>query len=96
MLRFFSSLCAAMLTCGSLAAALPPLYQGVAELNALIHDSRMKEIPDGDAIESITKTKDGWEVTTNHSLLQVDIENVPQQRPGPTHFRLKFHPVQPR
>lgn len=101
MSRFLSALCAATcvatLVCGSLTAALPPLYQGMTEFNAILHDPQFaKSIPSGDVLEEIKKTPTGYEVTTNHSILQIDIEYLPQQYPGPAQFNLHFHPIQSR
>lgn len=96
--RFCASLCVAMLISSSLAAALPPYYQGIDELRSLINDPRIKEmhVPAGDVIEAIRRTDTGYEVVTNHSILQIDVEHLPQKHPGPAKFALHFRPVQSR
>lgn len=92
---FVSSLCIALFTCSSLTAALPPLYQGMKEFNAVLHDPRfVKELPAADVLESIKKTPTGYEVTTNRSVLEIEIEYLPIQHPGPAEFLLHFHPIQ--
>lgn len=84
--------CVAMATCSCLNAALPPLYQGMAEFKSVLQDPRfVKELPAGDVLESIAKTEKGFEVTTNRHTVQVDIEYMPQKQPGPAQYVLHFH-----
>lgn len=97
MTRLFLPFCLCLLTCGSLTAALPPLYQGLKEFDAVLHDPELvKELSAGEVLEGIKKTHTGYEVTTNRSTVQVDVEYLPMQQPGPVQFLLHFHPIQSR
>lgn len=98
MSQLFSVVCCiAVLTCSSLSAILPPLYQGKAEIEAILKDPEFsKSLQAGEVIESIIRTEEGYEITTNHSLLQVEVEQVAPKHPGPVGIRLHFQPTQPR
>lgn len=98
MSHFFSAVClVAALSCGSLSAILPPLYQGKAEIEAILKDPEFsKALQSGEVIESIIRTQAGYEIETNHSLLQIDVEHVPPKQPGPVGIRLHFQPTQPK
>jgi hypothetical protein len=85
-------LCVALLSPVWTMAALPPLYQGIKELQALLDDPDLSaELTSGEVIESIKKTESGYEVQTNRSRLQVDVHYKPQSVPGPVSFDLQFH-----
>lgn len=80
------------LSLGHLSAALPPLYQGLAELKAILNDPQLsKELQSGEVIESLEKTETGYEIHTNKSQLQVEVHYKPQKQPGPVQFDLEFH-----
>jgi hypothetical protein len=73
-------------------ALLPPAWQDVAEVKAILNAPDLSNyLESGDAVESIAKTDAGWEITTNHSKVKVEIVRKPQNMPGPEKFTLKFY-----
>lgn len=72
-------------------ALLPPLYQGSAEIKAIMEDERLgQKLGSGDVIVKIEKNDPGYEITTNKHHLQVYVEYERAQRPGPAHYKLRF------
>lgn len=73
-------------------AILPPLYEGLQQLKAIIEDPQLtEELQSGDLIEAIERNESGWEIRTNHFHLQVDVHRKPQSHPGPASFEYQFH-----
>ncbi len=76
---------------GAVEAALSPLWQSVAEIQSLIgHPDLGSYLESADAIVSLTRTEDGYEVVTNKHILQAHINYLPQKMPGPAHFTWTF------
>ena len=75
----------------SLFAVLPPLYQGLNELKAIIEDRQIGELlQSGEVITDIHKTAEGYVIVTNHHHLVVQVVIDPSVRPGPALFHLVF------
>lgn len=78
-------------------AALPPLYQSLREIDAIISDERLsKELGSAEAILGIKKIKDGYLITTINYHVKVDVIYIPQKMIGPAKFELKFHEKAPK
>ena len=73
-------------------AILPPLYQTSSEIKAIMANEQLGEkLQSGEVIEKIEKNDRGYEITTNKSRLQVDVEYEPTERfAGPAHYKLHF------
>lgn len=72
-------------------AALPPFYESLAELNALLKDPRLADrLGSGELITSIQKNDQGWQVTTTHYNLQIDVVYQKTELIGPQKFELRF------
>lgn len=72
-------------------AVLPPAWQGIKELQTILQDRTLSQYLDsGDYIEGINRTENGWAITTNHGLVEVEVRSLPQDVPGPEKFELKF------
>ena len=77
-----------------LSAALPPVWQGIAEVKAIVSDPTLdKYLDSADILEGIYHTEEGWIIKTNRDELLVEVVPTPQSMPGPMHFELKFHPT---
>lgn len=72
-------------------AALPPLWQNVAELKAILEDKRLGEkLESGEVIMEIENTDASWLITTNHNQLSVNVVYGKRDMPGPATFTLEF------
>lgn len=72
-------------------ALLPPLYQGSAEIKAIMEDEQLgQKLGSGDVIVKIEKNDPGYEITTNKHRLQVFVEYERAPQPGPAHYKLRF------
>jgi hypothetical protein len=72
-------------------AILPPLWQGAAEIKAIMEDKRFGEhLHSGEIIEEIKRVDSGWLIRTNQNQLQVIVTYLPAATPGPTEFSLHF------
>jgi len=72
-------------------AVLPPAWQGIKELQTILQDKTLSQhLDSGDYIEGINRTENGWAITTNHSLVEIEVKPQPQDMPGPEKFELKF------
>lgn len=72
-------------------AVLPPAWQGIKELQTILQDKTLSHhLDSGDYIEGINRTEKGWAITTNHSLVEIEVKPLPQDMPGPEKFELKF------
>lgn len=79
----------------SLEATLPPLYQTSTEIKAILMDQQLgQKLQSGEVIMKIEKNEKGYEILTNQHRLQVDVNNQPAERPGPTPYTLEFHDPQ--
>jgi hypothetical protein len=88
-------LVAAIIASSSLCAALPPLWQNVAELKSILSDEHLgSHLESGEAILDIKKTDQGWLIITNHHELPVHITYKESQMPGPAKFNIEFGKAQ--
>lgn len=84
-----------LLSSSSMFAALPPLYQSLREIDAVISDERMAEyFTSADYIEVIKRNEEGFLITSNKRMVQVDVEYIPAKMVGPSKFQLHFHEAQ--
>jgi hypothetical protein len=91
MKNFTVCLLAALAINGSVTAALPPLWQNVAELKAIFADKNLGDhLDSGDAIIVIKKTEKGWLFVTNHHELPVHVINKDSTTPGPVQFDIEY------
>jgi len=76
---------------GMASAALPPLWQNVAELKAILNDKQLGDtVQSGEVIEDIKKTETGWLIVTNHQEVPIQVVYAPATRPGPAQFTVVF------
>ena len=91
MKKLFAILTLCMALNGSLFSALPPLYQGLKELKAIIEDKKLDQVLNaGEMIMDIRKTQDGYMIVTNQHQLNVKVVYDPASHPGPTPFHIEF------
>lgn len=82
---------AGVLMTSGLEAALPPLWQGTAEVKAILDDQQLsKVIPDGDVLIKIVKIHDGYLLITNKRKVKVKVNYEKNQMPGPAKFQIEF------
>ena len=94
--RFAMAFLAFLAYVGTAQAALPPLYQSTAEIKALMTDDRLGEkLQSGELITGIQKNDQGYEIITNQHRLQVNVDYLPGNRPGPAKFNLRFEEPAP-
>jgi hypothetical protein len=71
--------------------ALPPIWQGVAEIKAILNDPQLATVLDsGEILESIERSGQGWMITTSQSEVRVEVIAQKMTMPGPELFRLNF------
>ena len=76
-------------------AVLPPLYQSLREIDAIISDERVQNFfTSGERIEEISKNDDGYVIISNKRKVQVNVLYIPTQNIGPVKFELQFHEAQ--
>lgn len=72
-------------------ALMPPLWEDVAQIEAILNDQQLKNYLDSaDVIIGINRTKKGWVIATNHREVHVKVTAVPQSMPGPGHYAIEF------
>lgn len=72
-------------------ALLPPLWESVAQIKAVLSDEHLKDyLESGEVIESIDRSDEGYTIKTNHSELKAIIQAVPQTMPGPAKYKVHF------
>ena len=77
----------------TLFGALPPLVQSSQEIQNLLADSELYTLlGNGQPVQAIFRTEEGYVVMTKKTLLRVGIEYLSQGRPGPRVFRFHFYP----
>jgi hypothetical protein len=73
-----------------LIAVLSPLYESITEIEALL-----QQLPDHlgseQALLEIVRTPGGYLVLTRDYQVVIDLNYLPQTRPGPQQFQLLFH-----
>ena len=80
-----------MAACTQLSALLPPVWQNVAELKAILQDQQLNQFLDSaELIQKIEKTETGWAIVTNRSTTYADITPEKQAMPGPEKFSIHF------
>lgn len=85
----------ALIASAPMFALLPPVWQGVAEIRAILNDPQLNsELNSGDILESITREENGWLITTSKSKVRVQVIPQPQNMPGPEKFKLKYEKLQ--
>lgn len=83
---------ASLLLSQSAVALLPPLWQGVLEIKAILSDEHLKDYLDSaEVIESIVKNPTGYIIKTNYSELEAKVVALPQNKPGPAKFEVQFY-----
>ncbi len=76
---------------GSASAALPPLWQSVAELKAILEDKKLGEtLQSGEFITEIHHVESSWLIITNYNKLQIQVIYNEAKMPGPAQFSLEF------
>lgn len=82
----------ALVATSALTALLPPVWQDVAEIKAILNDERLNQYLDsGETLEKIEKQPTGWLFRTNKSILFVEIHPEKQSMPGPEKFTIEFN-----
>lgn len=77
-------------------AILPPAWEAVREIKTLLDAKDLKSYLDSaEIIQSIERVPDGWVINTNRSKIFIHIQKLPQNRPGPEEFELKFSKTPP-
>lgn len=86
-----------ILISSSVYSALPPLVQSINEIKAILLDNRLSEIiPVAESIEKIIKIEHGYLLLTPKFGLKVNVNYLPQEKPGPLRFNLHFQEPFPR
>lgn len=72
-------------------AILSPLNQSAEEIRFILESHEFQNsLPQGEAIETIERTKNGYLIKTQQRQLEVEIQYFPGQRPGRQPFKLNF------
>ena len=96
MKKLFGILTVCMALSSPLFSALPPLYQGLKELKAIIEDKKLDQVLNsGEVIMDIRKTQDGYMIVTNQHQVNVKVVYEPASRPGPIPFHVEFQTPTP-
>jgi hypothetical protein len=91
---FIGLLLAGMAFAGSSNAALPPLWQGTAEIKAILEDQQLSNVlPSGDVLVKIVKIPKGYLLITNKRKVFVHVKYEESQMPGPAKFKVEFGEV---
>lgn len=78
-------------------AVLPPLWQGVNEIKAILEDQQLSNaIPSGDVLLKIIKIHDGYMIITNKRKVFIKVNYEQNQQPGPAKFKIEFGQVKER
>jgi hypothetical protein len=81
----------ALVLSGSAYAALPPLAQGIREIDAIVTDPELYQLlGSSEAIQQVIKTEGGYAVLTRNYYLRVNVKYIPNQLIGPASFELRF------
>jgi hypothetical protein len=77
-------------------AALPPLWEGVKEIKAILENPQLGvSLQSGEEILKIKRIENGWLIITNKNRLPIKVVPQPQTIPGPQKFELEFGKVTP-
>lgn len=75
----------------TLSALLPPVWQDVAEIKAILNDTRLNQyLESGESLQTIEKQPTGWLLRTNESIIFVEVHPEKQSMPGPEKFSIEF------
>lgn len=77
-----------------LSALLPPLYQDIAEIDAILHNKAMADFS-GEQLLSIIQEEDGYRLETSSHILSVKIKKLPSGI-GPEKFEVFFQKIAPK
>ncbi len=78
-------------------ALLPPLAQGIREIQTLLSDSRLYgALGSAEIIQEIVRNETGYMIVTPHYVLQADIHYLPLGKVGPAKFEFEFRDALPR
>lgn len=91
-MRYFLLAWICTMTCE---AALPPAWEGVRELRAILEDKQLSQyLNSGDVIESLHHEGNMWIIQTNHSQIEVEVIHEPRSQPGPGTITLHFQKLE--
>ncbi|MBM3199070.1 MAG: hypothetical protein FJZ58_07470, partial [Chlamydiae bacterium] len=76
-------------------ALLPPLYQGVQEVEKILHSSDLAPYA-GESLCTIEKTNEGYLVETNKHSLWFIVTKLPSSQIGPMPFSISLQKVTKR
>lgn len=77
-------------------AALPPLFEDIAEIKAILDDQKLGQLLEsGESIREIKKVEKGYVIKTNQHKLLAKVIYKPNNRPGPAQFDIEFNPPKP-
>lgn len=77
-------------------AALPPLYESVRELQAILSDDKLGQVlSSGDLILEIKKTDAGFLIITNKHEVLARVISEPSKLMGPAQFKIVFEAPTP-
>ena len=80
-----------LLSFSTLHAALPPLAQSSREMKEIIADPRLYQSLGGaESILQILKVDGGYQVSTLHQTIMVNVIYMPSKMIGPAKFELEF------
>ncbi len=72
-------------------AALPPFAEAEREIKMIIKSKELHQfIPYSDAFEKITKTDEGYLITTNKREVRVVVHYSKESHIGPAEFTIEF------
>jgi len=72
-------------------AILPPFYQSVNEIEAILKDPRLKDDANSAyPILQIMKVDSGYLIITSRYNQKIEVKYIPQELIGPAKFELKF------
>lgn len=65
-------------------AALPPAWEAVREIKAILDDNQLNHYLDsGEIVNKIERTEEGWAIQTNRSRISITVKTLPQSVPAP-------------
>lgn len=72
-------------------AALPPLFEDIAEIKAILDEKRLSQLLEsGESIKEIQKIEKGYVIKTNQHKVFVKVIYKPNVMPGPAQFDIEF------
>ena len=75
-------------------AALPPFYQSVNEIKAILSHEELTSLElSGELLLGIQRTEKGYLIETTDHWVAVDVVYVPTSRIGPVDFEIHFYPA---